>query len=239
MLIKNLLEKAAQEYGLTISDTQIEQFSKYMELLKEWNQKINLTAITDDEGIIKKHFIDSMSIFQSGVIKEGMTLIDVGTGAGFPGIPVKIMMPSVKVTLLDSLNKRIKYLNEVIDELGLEGISTIHARAEELSRTSEYREGFDIATARAVASLNKLSEFCIPYVKKDGYFIAMKGPQVQEELEGSKNAIKKLGGEIEKLIDINLQDEDMAHKLLIVKKCKNTPDTYPRKFAQIEKKPIM
>ena len=238
MDIKDLLIKGCREYGIELDDNKIDCFLRYMELLKGWNQKIDLTAITEDEEIIKKHFIDSVSILQSGVIKEGMTIIDVGTGAGFPGIPLKIVMPSLKIMLLDSLNKRIIYLNDVIDQLKLKDIETVHARAEELSHKKEHRGKYDIAVARAVANLNKLSEYCIPYVKTDGYFISMKGPSVNDEIEGAKNAIGTLGGRLEKVIDIKLPGDDMEHKLVLVKKYKATEEKYPRKYAQIEKKPI-
>jgi 16S rRNA (guanine527-N7)-methyltransferase len=238
MDIRTVLIDGCREYGVELDEIKVEKFIKYMEMLKEWNQKINLTAITDDEEIIKKHFIDSVSILQSGVIKDGMSIIDVGTGAGFPGIPLKIVMPTLNILLLDSLNKRIAYLNDVIMQLKLDGIETIHARAEELSRKKEYREKYDIAVARAVANLNKLSEYCIPYVKTGGYFISMKGPSVAPEIEGAKSAIGTLGGRLEKVIDINLPGESMEHKLVIVKKEKETGEKYPRKYAQIEKKPI-
>jgi 16S rRNA (guanine527-N7)-methyltransferase len=238
MDIRTVLIDGCREYGVDLDEKKVEKFIKYMEMLKEWNQKINLTAITDDEEIIKKHFIDSVSILQSGVIKDGMSIIDVGTGAGFPGIPLKIVMPTLNILLLDSLNKRVAYLNDVIMQLELDGIETIHARAEELSRKKEYREKYDAAVARAVANLNKLSEYCIPYVKTGGYFISMKGPSVAPEIEGAKSAIGTLGGRLEKVIDINLPGESMEHKLVIVKKEKETGEKYPRKYAQIEKKPI-
>lgn len=238
MDIREILIDGFRKCGVELDEKKAEQFILYMEMLKEWNQKINLTAITNDEEIIKKHFIDSVSILQSGVIRDGMSVIDVGTGAGFPGIPLKIVNPSLKILLLDSLNKRIVYLDDVIKRLKLEGIETIHGRAEELSRKKEYREKYDVAVARAVANLNKLSEYCIPYVKTGGYFISMKGPSVNEEIEGAKNAIGILGGRLEKVIDINLPGEDMEHKLVVVKKVRETGEKYPRKYAQIEKKPI-
>ena len=238
MDIKELIINGCREYGIELDDKQIDSFIRYKDLLKEWNQKINLTAITDDEEIVKKHFLDSVSILQSGVIKEGMTLIDVGTGAGFPGIPLKIVMPSLKIVLLDSLNKRVNYLNDIINKLELKDIETVHARAEELSRKKEHRERYDFAVARAVANLNMLSEYCMPYVKPGGYFISMKGPSVVDEIEKARNAIGTLGGKIEKIIDINIPTDNMEHKLVIVKKEKPTGEKYPRKYSQIEKKPI-
>jgi 16S rRNA (guanine527-N7)-methyltransferase len=238
MEIVDMLKKGASIYGIELNEVQIEQFLKYKELLKEWNEKINLTAITDDFGIINKHFIDSISILKSGVIKEGMRIIDVGTGAGFPGIPLKIIMPSLNVVLLDSLNKRINYLNNVIRELELEGIEAIHGRAEDFARKKEYREQFDIATARAVANMTVLSEYCIPYVKISGYFIAMKGPSADEELREAKNAIGTLGGKFKEIVETEILGDEFKHKLIVVEKVNSTLEKYPRKAGQIEKKPI-
>jgi 16S rRNA (guanine527-N7)-methyltransferase len=234
----NVLVEGARIYGIELSDVQVNQFMRYKDLLKEWNEKINLTAITDDEGIIKKHFIDSISILNSGVIKDGIRVIDVGTGAGFPGIPIKIIMPTVKVVLLDSLNKRINFLNTVISELGLQGIETVHGRAEDFAKKENFRESFDIATARAVANLAVLSEYCIPYVKVGGHFVAMKGPAAQDELSESKNAIGTLGGKFLKIVETKIPEEELKHTLVIVEKISKTLDKYPRKAGQIEKKPI-
>jgi 16S rRNA (guanine527-N7)-methyltransferase len=234
----DLLIEGAKIYGIELNNTQVKQFMKYKELLKEWNEKINLTAITDDEGIIKKHFIDSISILNSGVIKDNISVIDVGTGAGFPGIPIKIIMPSVRVVLLDSLNKRINFLNTVISELGLSGIEAVHGRAEDFARKDKFRESFDIATARAVANLAVLSEYCIPYVKVGGYFVALKGPAAQEELSESKNAIGTLGGKFLRVVETKIPEEEIKHNLVVVEKLTATQDKYPRKAGQIEKKPI-
>lgn len=233
-----LLKKGIEEYGINLSEIQIEQFMKYKNILQEWNKKINLTAITEDDEIIKKHFIDSISVVKSRIINDGVSIIDVGTGAGFPGIPIKIIMPSVKVILLDSLNKRINFLNEVIRELGLNNIETIHGRAEEMARDEKYREKFDVAIARAVANLTVLSEYCIPYVKLGGHFISMKGPSADEEIQQSKNAIGTLGGKLKEIVETKILDEEINHKLIIVEKIKNTDEKYPRKAGQIEKKPL-
>lgn len=233
-----LLKKGIEEYGINLSEIQIEQFMKYKNILQEWNKKINLTAITEDDEIIKKHFIDSISVVKSRIINDGVSIIDVGTGAGFPGIPIKIVMPSVKVILLDSLNKRINFLNEVIRELGLNNIETIHGRAEEMARDEKYREKFDVAIARAVANLTVLSEYCIPYVKLGGHFISMKGPSADEEIQQSKNAIGTLGGKLKEIVETKILDEEINHKLIIVEKIKNTDEKYPRKAGQIEKKPL-
>lgn len=239
MDIREVLKEGALNYNIDLSQEQVEQFIVYKDLLKSWNEKINLTAITDDIEIMKKHFIDSISIVKSGVLKDGMSLIDVGTGAGFPGIPIKIIMPGIKVLLLDSLNKRIIYLNEVINELKLLNIEAIHGRAEEFSRNEKYREKFDIATARAVANLSVLSEYCIPYVKVKGYFIAMKGPSIDEELQSGKNAISTLGGKFVEIVKTEIPGENFKHNIVIVEKVKKTEGKYPRKYAQIEKKPII
>ena len=198
----DLMKKAALDVEMEFTEAQYEQFIKYMRLLQEWNEKINLTAITEDEEVVKKHFIDCIKAFKSDAIKNANTVIDVGTGAGFPGLPIAIMNPEVKVTLLDSLNKRINFLNLVVRELGLKNVTTIHSRAEDGARRPELREKFDVATSRAVANMAVLSEFCMPYVKKEGYFVALKGPSIDEELENGRNAIKILGGELKGIIEI-------------------------------------
>ena len=185
-----LMKTASNDVGLEFTELQYEQFIKYMRLLQEWNEKINLTAITEDEEVIKKHFIDCIKSFKSEPIRKAKAIIDVGTGAGFPGLPIAIMNQNVKVTLLDSLNKRINFLNLVVKELGLKNVTTIHSRAEDGARKPELREKFDVATSRAVANMAVLSEFCMPYVKKGGYFVALKGPAIDEELENGKKAIK-------------------------------------------------
>lgn len=234
----DLFLKGAEEFGVELNPKDIERFSEYKDLLKEWNQKINITAITDDDEIDIKHFLDSISILKDGIITGDEKIIDVGTGGGFPGIPIKIIKPDTEVVLLDGLNKRLVFLNEVIDRLGLQNISTVHGRAEELGRKREYRETFDIAVSRAVASLNTLSEYCLPFVKVGGYFIAMKGPDVDEEILQSQKAIEKLGGEIERRIDITLPFSDITHNLLLIKKIKQTPSVYPRGGGNPKKKPL-
>lgn len=235
---ESLLEEGAKEFGIDLSQEELKCFSKYKELLKEWNEKINITAITEDSEIDIKHFLDSISVIKDGYVKEGSRIIDIGTGGGFPGVPIKILEPSTEVTLLDGLNKRLKFLDIVIEELGLSGIETVHGRAEELSRKKEYRESYDIAVSRAVASLNTLLEYCIPFVKVGGYFIAMKGPEVDEEIEMSKNALEKLGGELEKRIDVKLPQSDITHNLLFIRKISKTPSVYPRGKGNPKKKPL-
>ena len=234
----DLMKEAANEVGLELTEVQYEQFIKYMRLLQEWNEKINLTAITEDEEVIKKHFIDCIKAFKSDAIKNARNIIDVGTGAGVPGLPIAIMNPNVEVTLLDSLNKRINYLNIVVRELGLKNVTTIHSRAEDGARKQELREKFDVATSRAVANMAVLSEFCMPYVRKGGYFVALKGPSIDEELKNAGNAIKTLGGELKGIIEVSIEETDLKHNIVEVEKIKPCPQTYPRKAGTITKKPL-
>lgn len=231
-----LISSYGKEISIEFSNIQIEKFYKYMNLLIEWNEKINLTAITEPKEIIIKHFIDSLTVLKD--IKGKNTLVDVGTGAGFPGIPLKIMDEEIKITLLDSLNKRINFLNEVINQLDLKNIETIHSRVEEAGKNKKYRESFDIATARAVANLATLSEYMLPLVKVGGKSICMKGSEVSEELQNSKKAISILGGEIENIDNFQLPKSDMMRNIVIIKKVKNTPNKYPRKPGTPSKEPI-
>lgn len=234
----DILNNACISEGLLFDEDKYNKLIKYKDLLKEWNEKINLTAIVDDENIIKKHFIDSLKIFRFSELKTAKKIIDVGTGAGFPGIPMKIIIPEIEVVLLDSLNKRVVFLNEVIASLGLNGIKAIHGRAEDFAREPKYREKFDAAVSRAVANMSVLSELCIPYVKKNGYFIALKGPAVEEEIiEGSK-AINVLGGLLQETIKVTVDGTDLNHNLVVVKKVKETTNAYPRKAGIAAKKPI-
>lgn len=234
----NLLKLAFEDAGLEFNDEKYSQFMKYKDMIQEWNQKINLTAITEDEEIIKKHFIDSIKVFKYDNFSKGKMILDVGTGGGFPGIPIKIANPDCEIVLLDSLNKRIIFLNEVIKELGLKNIKAIHGRAEEYAVTPEYREQFDIVVSRAVANMCVLSEFCIPYVKPNGHFIALKGPAVEEELNDARNAIGMLGGKVENVQNVDIEGSELNHNLVIVRKSKNTPKQYPRKAGIITKKPL-
>jgi 16S rRNA (guanine527-N7)-methyltransferase len=234
----DLMSKSAEDVGLELSKEQYEQFIIYMKLLQEWNEKINLTAIVEDEEIIKKHFIDSMKAFKRDEFIKANTLIDVGTGAGFPGLPIAIMNSQLNVTLLDSLNKRINFLNTVISELGLTNTTTIHSRAEDGARNKDLREKFDIATSRAVANMSVLSEFCLPYVKVGGNFIALKGPAVDQEIKESMNAIKLLGGEFVDICEVSIEGTELRHNLVVVKKIKECSKTYPRKAGLITKNPL-
>lgn len=230
----DLIEKV-NSIGIEISQKQAEQFYKYMELLLEWNEKMNLTAITDPEEVILKHFIDSLTIIP--YLKEADTVLDIGTGAGFPGIPLKILEENKKFTLLDSLNKRIIFLQTVITELELKNIQAIHARAEEF--VSKEREAYDIVTSRAVARLNVLLEYMLPFVKVGGRCICMKSFEIEEELKEAKKAIEILGGEIGKIDEITLPNTDIKRKIVVIKKVKNTPSKYPRKAGTPAKEPII
>lgn len=216
---------------------QQEQLNMYGNLLVEWNEKINLTAITEPQEVVFKHFLDCLLFFKCSQVPQGAKIIDVGTGAGFPGLVLKIARPDIKLTLLDSLNKRITFLNEVIEKLGLEDVETIHARAEEGARKDALRESFDIATARAVAPMNVLSEYCLPFVKKGGQFIALKGPAAENETLNAKKAISLLGGEKPIVIKENI--EEIGERVIVrVKKISQTSPKYPRNSAKISKQPL-
>lgn len=228
--------EAISKYVPQITDKQKQQFFDYMNMLIDWNSKINLTAITEPNEIILKHFADSITILKE--IKDDSRIIDVGTGAGFPGIPLKIANGTLDVTLLDSLNKRINFLNEVINKLELEKIKPIHFRVEEAGQNEQYREKFDVATSRAVASLNILVEYMLPLVTIGGVCICMKGAEIGEELESSKKAINILGGEIEKVESFNLANTEMKRNVVIIRKVKKTPNKYPRKAGTPSKDPL-
>lgn len=230
---KSLKDKA-EVLGILVSDLQVEQFYNYMELLLEWNEKMNLTAITEPEEVILKHFIDSITIIP--YLKDSEKILDIGTGAGFPGIPLKILEENKNFTLLDSLNKRINFLQTVINSLKLKKIQAVHGRAEEFIKNQ--REIYDIVTSRAVARLNVLLEYMLPFVKIGGKCICMKSVDIQEEIEEAKRAIKILGGEIEKIDDITLPNSDIKRKIVIIKKINATPSKYPRKAGTPAKEPI-
>jgi len=239
-----ILETGANEISVPLSAENIRAFTIYAKLLKEWNEKMNLTNITDDRGIAIRHFVDSLTLIphlEEECIKKGkknLSLIDVGTGAGFPGIPLKVAMPSLEVTLLDSLRKRVGFLDAVCAALDLQGIITVHSRAEDAGTNKQYREKYDAATARAVASLPVLCEYCLPFVKVGGIFLAMKG-NVEEEAEESKKAIVTLGGTIETLHSFTLPGTDMKRSIIVIRKVRATPARYPRHAGKPEKEPIL
>jgi len=234
------LEKIApltEEFGIVLNDKKQNALNQYGNLLLEWNEKINLTAITEPEAVLYKHFYDCILFLKHCPVKEGAKLIDVGTGAGFPGMVLKIVRPDLDVTLLDSLNKRLIFLNEVIAELGLSGIKTVHMRAEEAGKSKAHREKYDVSTARAVASLPVLLEYCTPLVKKDGIFVGMKGPSAKEEAEVCLNAQKVLALSQPEIICETLTGNEQR-AFVLYKKISQTPPKYPRKPSDISKQPL-
>jgi len=232
------LRRGIEKLNIELNVDQINSFVLYKELLKEWNEKINITSITDDIEIDIKHFLDSLTPAITKLFEGKKKIIDVGTGGGFPGLPLKIYNEELEVTLLDSLNKRIIFLNEVIKSLELKRIDAIHGRAEELGRKEEYREQYDIGISRAVASLDTLSEYCMPFVRKGGYFISMKGPDVDEEIIQSEKGIKILGGKVVDKKVFTLPESDINHSLIIIQKIKETPTKYPRAGGKPKKDPL-
>ena len=232
----NLMIDYGKEINIVFTEEQLKKFYQYMNLLIEWNEKINLTAIVEPKEIILKHFIDSLTIIK--YIEPNKFVIDIGTGAGFPGISVKIMREDLDITLLDSLNKRIHFLNEVIQKLELKNITAVHARIEEYAKNKQYREKFDVATSRAVANLTTLSEYMLPMVALKGMAICMKGSEISEEISKSKNSIKILGGEIVHIEEFTLPKSDYKRNLIMIEKTKQTPSKYPRKPGIPSKEPL-
>lgn len=232
------LRAQADRMGVCLTETMGHQFKQYQELLLDWNTRMNLTAITDPVAVQDKHFLDSLSCIHALADAEGKRLIDIGTGAGFPGIPLKIALPGVEVTLLDSLKKRVGFLNAIIDELGLTGIRAVHGRAEECARLPAYREQYDYAFARAVARLNVLNEYCLPYVKVGGLFVSQKGTDYEQELAEARRGLQVLGGQVERVIPVEIPDTDYTRVLILIRKLQPTPQKYPRQFSKIEKAPL-
>ncbi|MGL5296899.1 MAG: 16S rRNA (guanine(527)-N(7))-methyltransferase RsmG [Culicoidibacterales bacterium] len=228
--------EAMAKHGINLNETQLAQYERYWELLVEWNEKMNLTGITEKEEVYLKHFYDSLTLAFNIDLTKIETMCDVGSGAGFPGIPLKIAFPHLKLTIVDSLNKRINFLNTVVDELGLINVTPVHARAEEYVQT--HRETFDLATARAVARLNMLAELCLPFVKINGLFVAMKGASSSEELLEAAKGLKILGGHLQKEVILQLPEEESHRAIVVVDKIKPTHKKYPRSFGQIKKKPL-
>lgn len=231
-------ERGLQELGITLEQSQTDAFLTYYELLTEWNTFMNLTAITEFQEVCSKHFLDSLSLIKVLDCHQEMKLIDIGTGAGFPGIPLKIAFPKLKITLLDSLGKRVKFLNEVIDRLGLQEIEAIHGRAEDYAKPSSLRESYDVCVSRAVANLATLSEYCLPYVKVGGSFISYKSEKIAEEKQQAEKAISILGGTIDSQNEFLLPSTDIYRNLFIIKKVKKTPNKYPRKAGLPSKEPL-
>ncbi len=227
MSFVNDLSEVAKEYGLELTSDQISAFNRYYELLVEWNEKINLTAITEPREVAIKHIVDSLSCYQKELFTGQVSLIDVGTGAGFPGLPLKIFYPELKLTLL------------VVDELGLKDVEVIHARSEEAARNKKYREKFDLATARAVARLPIICEYCLPFVKQGGTFIALKGRQYEEEIQEAQKAFSVLGGKLVKSMPVKLPELEDKRAVVYIKKEKATPKVYPRKAGTPERNPII
>lgn len=236
-------QKYMEAFHITLSKEQYEQFIQYYELLTEWNSFMNLTAITDYDEIVLKHFTDSLSLVKAFsdpdlLVKKEFSVIDVGTGAGFPAIPLKIAFPHLKITMLDSLQKRVKFLDEVISQLQLKDITALHARAEDAARKKEYRENFDFCVSRAVANLTVLSEYCLPFVKMHGYFIPYKSEKTESELAGAERALSVLGGKVIREAEFYLPDSDIFRKLIVIQKIRHTPMKYPRKAGLPAKEPL-
>lgn len=232
------LIKEAAKLNIDITSEAVENLNIYEKMMLEYNEFMNLTAITEHEEVQEKHFLDSITLLLSEKLTEGCSLIDVGAGAGFPSVPVKIVREDIKITMLDSLNKRINFLNDVIEKVGLKNAKAIHFRAEEGGKNKDLREKFDVATARAVADLAILAEYAIPFVKVGGYFVAMKGNAPEEEINGAKKAIKEMGGQIEEVKEVVLPS-GINHCLVIIKKIEKTPPKYPRKAGKPSKEPIV
>ena len=239
-MFEKLMNEGLEGLSLTLSEKKKEQFYQYYEMLIEWNKVMNLTAITELDEVVTKHFVDSLLLIKviPNLETETYTCIDVGTGAGFPGIPLKIAFPNLKITLLDSLNKRVGFLNEVIKTLGLENIQAVHGRAEDYGRDAKYREQFDLCVSRAVANMSTLSEYCIPFVKTGGFFVPYKSGKVEEELKQATSAVKKLGGEMGEVITHILPGTDVERTFIPVKKIAVTAKKFPRKAGLPSKEPL-
>jgi len=237
--MNKLLEKTLEALNIQLTEKQCIQFQKYYETLVEWNKVMNLTTITNYDEVVMKHFCDSLSIVKVCDMNQQMRLIDVGTGAGFPGIPLKIVFPQLEVVLLDSLSKRIKFLEQVINILEITEIYPIHGRAEDYAKRSEYRETFDLCVSRAVANLSVLAEYCLPYIRVGGIFISYKSGNIEQEVDNSGKNVDILGGRIDKVIKFNLLDTEIERSFIKIVKTRNTPKKYPRKAGVPEKKPIL
>ena len=229
-------KKGLSDLNIDLTEKQIEQFLKYYEILVETNKVMNLTAITEFDEVIEKHFLDSLSLVRVFDLNINVKILDLGTGAGFPGIPLKITFPEIDIVLADSLNKRVKFLNEVVETLQLKQVETVHGRAEELAKNKKYREQFDLCTSRAVANLSSLSEYCIPFVKEGGRFISYKSGEIEEEVDQAKRAIHVLGGKLDQVYKFDLHEQKRS--FVIIEKVKKTPVVYPRKAGTPTKEPL-
>jgi len=237
--MSNIFENALEKLNINLSNDQYKQFELYYQTLIEWNKIMNLTAITQYDEVVIKHFADSLSIVKVCDVEQKMKVIDIGTGAGFPGIPLKIAFPNLEIVLVDSLNKRVKFLNEIINLLGLQGITALHGRAEDYAKRIEYRESFDLCVSRAVANLATLSEYCIPYIRVGGIFISYKSGRIDEEVDNSKKIVDILGGRLDKLEKFSLLDTEIERSFVKIKKISKTPNIYPRKAGLPAKEPIL
>lgn len=234
----HLLESKVKDLSLVLNEKQKRQFEDYYRILVEWNNVMNLTAITEYEEVIEKHFIDSLSIVNVIDFCKIYNVIDIGTGAGFPGIPLKIAFPKIQITLLDSLNKRVNFLNEAIEHLSLTDIHAVHGRAEDYAKQKEYREQYDLCVSRAVANLSTLSEYCLPYVKIHGFFIPYKSGDIDDELQKSERAVNILGGSVNEVIRFQLPGTDINRSFVKIRKIKSTAKKYPRKAGLPSKEPL-
>ncbi len=237
-----ILKKALEMKGISVDEDTVKKFQEYMEGILYWNEKINLTNITDRNEFIIKHFIDSIICLDYDQYRDAERIIDVGTGGGFPGIPLAIASPDKDFILMDSLNKRLKIIDELCEEIGIKNVTTVHARAEELAKNKTHREKYDLCVSRAVANMAVLSEYCLPFIRVGGYLLSYKGPDAKREIQDAKNALTILGGRVEKICDGNLEefgiDHGIDHKIVIIKKIKNTPSKFPRKAGTPAKEPL-
>lgn len=238
VVFQNKLKEKTQQIGITLDETQLKQFDLFYQMMVEKNKHMNLTAITEEDEVISKHLVDSLSCARVMDMTKVKSIIDMGTGAGFPGIPLKIAYPEIEFVLMDSLQKRIKFLDEVIEALGLQKITAVHGRAEDLARDKRYRDHFDLCVSRAVANLSTLTEYCVPFVRVNGYFVSYKSQKGMEELDAAKKCLSILGCKMEKADHFTLEGDDSERLLLKIKKCKGTPKMYPRKAGVPSKNPL-